>query len=133
MSDSGVGDSIVPSKVDEILPAVAESKTGEEEATAGPDSAAPSASGDDEMDELENQISAYEAKLGSITEEIEQLEQGMPSLSEGGAGDEGDYDETSVYVGQVDYNASAEEVQAHFMSWRPGGSRNHRGGSVPQP
>jgi polyadenylate-binding protein 2 len=54
-------------------------------------------------------LESMERMLASIEEEAAQLQQ-----LAGAAGDTADSDERSVYVGQVDYSATTEELQLHF-------------------
>eukprot|EP00636_Phaeomonas_parva_P012397 CAMPEP_0118878374 /NCGR_PEP_ID=MMETSP1163-20130328/18294_1 /TAXON_ID=124430 /ORGANISM="Phaeomonas parva, Strain CCMP2877" /LENGTH=185 /DNA_ID=CAMNT_0006814187 /DNA_START=340 /DNA_END=893 /DNA_ORIENTATION=+ len=96
----------------EETPAVAEAKGGKAEGGAK--------EGEGEEDELlagiEKQMADYDNTLGLIQENIETIDKTFPDLATEDKADDAQYDELSVYVGQVDYNASAEELQAHFSS-----------------
>ena len=86
--------------------------------------------GDDEEDleKLQAEIARMEAEAARITKETEQLQKKKDAVESGGsktsataggaAGNNGETpsrDGLSIYVGQVDYSTTPEELLAHFQ------------------
>jgi polyadenylate-binding protein 2 len=83
---------------------------------------------DEDLEKLQAEIARMEAEAARITKETEALEQkkstaeakqGVTSTSSSSAaaganGDKMQKDGHSIYVGQVDYTATPEELLAHF-------------------
>ncbi|KOO31131.1 polyadenylate-binding protein 2-like protein [Chrysochromulina tobinii] len=76
---------------------------------------------DEELEAMKSKVKEMEEeaeKLRKIQEQVEDSLQGDEAGGEGG-GEDGATDEAdarSVYVGQVDYSATPEELQEHFAS-----------------
>mmetsp|Transcript_4224 Transcript_4224/g.5949 ORF Transcript_4224/g.5949 Transcript_4224/m.5949 type:complete len:209 (+) Transcript_4224:45-671(+) len=65
---------------------------------------------DPELEEMKKRVAEMEAeadKLKALQQELQ---------DDGGEGNNKNSDETSIYVGQVDYDATPEELQNHFAS-----------------
>lgn len=76
---------------------------GEEEYEAGE-------GGEEETEEdMARRISEFEDELTALNKESSNIDQKMTALS-------GSMDEHSVYIGQVDYSATIEEIRAHFSA-----------------
>jgi len=66
--------------------------------------------GEEETEEdMARRISEFEDELTALNKESSSIDQKMSALS-------GSMDEHSVYVGQVDYSATIEEIRAHFAA-----------------
>ncbi|KAL9185071.1 hypothetical protein ACHAXT_002848 [Thalassiosira profunda] len=97
----------------------------DEEKPPAAEAAAAADGGEEEAEDLEKlqaEIARMEAEAARIAEETKELEKDKPSSSataaskEGGKGDATRKDGHSIYVGQVDYSATPEELLAHFES-----------------
>ena len=80
--------------------------------------------GDDEEDleKLQAEIARMEAEAARITKETEQLqkkkdavESGAAGKTAGAGGEAPSRDNLSIYIGQVDYSTTPEELLAHFQ------------------
>lgn len=85
--------------------------------------AEPEAEEDDEEDleKLQAEIKRMEEEAARITKETEELEQkkntktsGSNNAAKAASGDAPSQDGHSIYVGQVDYSATPEELLSHF-------------------
>ncbi|KAH8090115.1 hypothetical protein JL720_6416 [Aureococcus anophagefferens] len=84
---------------------------GADDAEAGGDEGGDGAV-DPELEEMKRRVQEMEdeaAKLKAMQQEL-QVETGAEAKKEN------DTDERSIYVGQVDYDATPEELQAHFAA-----------------
>mmetsp|Transcript_19805 Transcript_19805/g.44131 ORF Transcript_19805/g.44131 Transcript_19805/m.44131 type:complete len:121 (-) Transcript_19805:297-659(-) len=61
----------------------------------------------DEPEKMKARVLEMEEELNKLTEMQQQVEKQITSASD-------KIDENSIYVGQVDYEASPEELRAHF-------------------
>ncbi|OBT42828.1 hypothetical protein VE00_08142 [Pseudogymnoascus sp. WSF 3629] len=76
------------------------------------------AAGDDETNE-EEEISAMKRRVAEMEEEAAKLREMQATLDQQSSemhDDKEDIDSRSIFVGNVDYAASPEEIQAHFQS-----------------
>lgn len=69
----------------------------------------------------EEEISAMKKRVAEMEEEAARLRDLHADLEErekgeGAADDKSDVDSRSIFVGNVDYSASPEDIQAHFQS-----------------
>ncbi|OAA79697.1 RNP domain-containing protein [Akanthomyces lecanii RCEF 1005] len=67
----------------------------------------------------EEEISAMKRRVAEMEEEANKLREMQASLEQQSAGladDKESVDSRSIFVGNVDYSASPEEIQAHFQS-----------------
>ncbi|KAL1845198.1 hypothetical protein VTK73DRAFT_934 [Phialemonium thermophilum] len=74
--------------------------------------------GEEDMHD-EDEISAMKRRVAEMEEEAAKLRQMQASLDQQHqqlAEDKEDVDSRSIFVGNVDYSASPEEIQAHFQS-----------------
>ncbi len=81
--------------------------------------AAGSESVDNKIEETKRKIREMEEEDGKLSAILQDIEQQMSADEPDGAtGKQGedDVDSRSVYVGQVDYESTPEELQAHFQS-----------------
>jgi len=75
-----------------------------------------------ENEEEENELEAMKRKVKEMQEEAERLEQIQKQVEEQMSGstpgyrDSKEVDKRSIYVGNVDYGATPEELQTHFQS-----------------
>ncbi|KAF0326892.1 rnp domain protein [Colletotrichum asianum] len=69
---------------------------------------------------VEEEISAMKRRVAEMEEEAAKLREMQASLNQQAqdlnADDKQDVDSRSIFVGNVDYSASPEEIQAHFQS-----------------
>jgi len=80
-----------------------------------------STSEDAEVEVEEDELEAMKRKVKEMQEEAERLEQIQKQVEESmnpttGLRDSKDVDKRSIYVGNVDYGATPEELQSHFQS-----------------
>ncbi|KAF2461485.1 hypothetical protein BDY21DRAFT_87814 [Lineolata rhizophorae] len=67
---------------------------------------------EEEITAMKKRVEEMEAEAAKLREMQSQLDQQSPELRE----NKEDVDARSVFVGNVDYGASPEEIQAHFQS-----------------
>ncbi|SPO06662.1 related to polyadenylate-binding protein 2 (Poly(A)-binding protein 2) [Cephalotrichum gorgonifer] len=95
-------------------PAMADSKP-EEPVPAGNDPVVASEEGNEE----EEEITAMKKRVAEMEEEAAKLREMQATLNQKTqetTDDKDDIDSRSIFVGNVDYSASPEDVQAHFQS-----------------
>lgn len=99
----------------------AEVELGEEELGdvdgGGIDAAEAAADVDEELEEMKNKVKAMEEEAKKLREIQEQVEEQMQEGAEGEGGEDEaglEADSRSVYVGNVDYSATPEEIQEIF-------------------
>jgi len=99
----------------------AEVELGEEELGdvdgGGIDAAEAAADVDEELEEMKNKVKAMEEEAKKLREIQEQVEEQMQEGAEGEGGEDEaglEADSRSVYVGNVDYSATPEELQELF-------------------
>ncbi|CAN8105801.1 unnamed protein product [Discula destructiva] len=88
-----------------------------EEPVAEPQEARPAAA--EEEGNEEEEISAMKKRVAEMEEEANKLREMQASLdnqAERVQENQSDVDSRSIFVGNVDYSASPEEIQAHFQS-----------------
>jgi len=76
----------------------------------------------DEAGDDEEEISAMKRRVAEMEEEAAKLREMQATLdqqSDGLREDREDIDSRSIFVGNVDYSASPEEIQTHFQSCGP--------------
>lgn len=66
----------------------------------------------EEISEMKKRVAEMEAEAAKLREMQASLDQARQDLSE----DKEDIDNRSIFVGNVDYSTSPEELQAHFQS-----------------
>jgi polyadenylate-binding protein 2 len=66
----------------------------------------------EEIDAMKRRVAEMEAEAAMLREQQASLDQQSSDLSES----KEDVDSRSIFVGNVDYSASPEEIQAHFQS-----------------
>ncbi|KAK9480682.1 hypothetical protein V1514DRAFT_346061 [Lipomyces japonicus] len=66
----------------------------------------------DDLDAMKARVAEMEAEAAKLREMQETLEKEGEELKE----DKEDVDARSIYVGNVDYSSTPEEIQAHFQS-----------------
>lgn len=71
--------------------------------------------GEDEIASMKRRVAEMEEEAAKLREMQASLEQQSNDLRE----DKEDIDSRSIFVGNVDYSASPEEIQAHFQSAGP--------------
>lgn len=71
---------------------------------------------DHKLEETRRKIREMEEEDGKLTAMQQDIEQQMSSTAAGGTAADEVAEDNSVYVGQVDYEATPEELQAHFIS-----------------
>jgi polyadenylate-binding protein 2 len=108
------------------MSALEEQKKEEESKMAADDDIEEEDDDDEDLEKLQAEIARMEAEAARITKETEALEmkkstaeakQGVApsgSATAGANGDKMQKDGHSIYVGQVDYTATPEELLAHF-------------------
>jgi polyadenylate-binding protein 2 len=108
------------------MSALEEQKKEEESKMAADDDIEEEDDDDEDLEKLQAEIARMEAEAARITKETEALEmkkstaeakQGVTPSGSAAAGANGDKmqkDGHSIYVGQVDYTATPEELLAHF-------------------
>ncbi|KAH6613769.1 hypothetical protein B0J18DRAFT_64205 [Chaetomium sp. MPI-SDFR-AT-0129] len=67
---------------------------------------------EEEISEMKKRVAEMEAEAAKLREMQASLDQARQDLSE----DKEDIDNRSIFVGNVDYSTSPEELQAHFQS-----------------
>merc|ERR1711912_102759 len=73
--------------------------------------------GADALTSADAEIEEMQRKVQEMEEEAEKLKQLTDSVEEHGDGpNREEIDKRSVYIGQVDYGATPEELQEHFKS-----------------
>ncbi|KAH7376450.1 hypothetical protein B0T11DRAFT_272363 [Plectosphaerella cucumerina] len=80
---------------------------------------APEAANADEEGHDEEEISAMKARVAEMEEEANKLREMQATLDQQSqelSDTKEDVDSRSIFVGNVDYSASPEEIQAHFQS-----------------
>lgn len=103
---------------------MAEEPTNEEEAVAEEEESAAAGGEEDadpEIEEMKRKVQEMEEEAAKLKEMQQEVEKQMATTGAGGGSPGAGAaaaaaDETSVFVGQVDYEATPEELQAHFAS-----------------
>lgn len=71
------------------------------------------------MQKLQEEITAMKRRVAEMEEEAKKLREMQATLEQQSADladDKESVDARSIFVGNVDYSASPEEIQAHFQS-----------------
>mmetsp|Transcript_23791 Transcript_23791/g.25429 ORF Transcript_23791/g.25429 Transcript_23791/m.25429 type:complete len:136 (-) Transcript_23791:2545-2952(-) len=103
----------------EEAPAKEEEEVAATTAGVGGDDAAVDEDEEDDLEKLQKEIERMEAEAARITKEADEIGKGEVTSGEsvGKKDDEGENssrDGNSVYVGQVDYSTTPEELLGHF-------------------
>ena len=69
---------------------------------------------EEDLEQLQAEIARMEEEAARITKETEELEKKKAAATASGTKDEASKDGCSIYVGQVDYATTPEELLAHF-------------------
>jgi len=69
-----------------------------------------------ELSEADAEIAEMQRKVQEMEDEADKLRQMTDSAADVAGGDSEDIDNRSVYVGQVDYGCTPEELQEHFKN-----------------
>lgn len=67
-------------------------------------------------DQGSNEIAEMERRLQELSEEQEKVEKMQSDVERQLSGVSGSIEENSIYIGQVDYEATVEELKAHFAA-----------------
>lgn len=114
----------------EAAAATSEPKEEQQVSTESTDAGASAAEGSAELDDTDAEIEAMKARVAEMEEEAKRMSELSSATASGGAGAKGspsalspeqiiEQDKRSIYVGQVDYSVTEEELKKLFEACGP--------------